>query len=96
MEDLRSRREALVREHMATEERRDFDATVKTFRAPRYEIVPTGDVYDGAAPVKAMLEETSSTTRWWWQARSSATCAAAAAEPCLNPCAPPSHRPDRR
>ena len=43
---LRGRREAIVREHMASENRHDFDATIETFARPRYEIVPSGDVYD--------------------------------------------------
>jgi steroid delta-isomerase-like uncharacterized protein len=50
-ETLRDRREAVVREHMDSENRHDFDATLKTFDHPRYEIVATGDVYDGAEAV---------------------------------------------
>jgi steroid delta-isomerase-like uncharacterized protein len=50
-ETLRDRREAVVREHMDSENRHDFDATLATFDHPRYEIVPTGDVYDGAESV---------------------------------------------
>jgi steroid delta-isomerase-like uncharacterized protein len=46
-EDLRARRIAVVEEHMESENRHEFDATLKTFGHPRYEIVPTGDVYDG-------------------------------------------------
>jgi hypothetical protein len=45
--DLRERREALVREHMESENRHDFDATLATFQHPRYELIATGDVYDG-------------------------------------------------
>jgi steroid delta-isomerase-like uncharacterized protein len=48
---LRARREAVVREHMDSENRHDFDATLKTFDHPRYEIIATGDVYDGADAV---------------------------------------------
>jgi hypothetical protein len=44
---LRERREALVREHMESENRHDFDATMATFEHPRYELIATGDVYDG-------------------------------------------------
>ena len=47
----RDRREALVREHMESENRHDFQATLATFVHPRYEIVPTGDVYDGPEEV---------------------------------------------
>ena len=56
--DLRSRREALVREHMERENRHDFDATIDTFSHPRYEIVATGDVYDGEQSVRRYYEET--------------------------------------
>ena len=49
---LRARREAVVREHMESENRHDFDATIATFARRRYEIVPTGDVYDGEEAVR--------------------------------------------
>ena len=49
---LRARREAVVREHMESENRHDFDATIATFKHPRYEIVPTGDVFDGEQAVR--------------------------------------------
>ena len=45
--DLRARREAVVREHMASENRHDFDATMATFAHPRYELMATGRVFDG-------------------------------------------------
>jgi steroid delta-isomerase-like uncharacterized protein len=50
---LRERREALVREHMESENRHQFDVTVATFAHPRYEIIPTGEVYDGEQEVQA-------------------------------------------
>ena len=40
---LRERREAVVREHMESENQHDFDTTIGTFSHPRYEIVPTGE-----------------------------------------------------
>ena len=49
---LRARREAVVREHMASENRLDFEATLRTFRHPRYELVATGQVFDGEAEVR--------------------------------------------
>jgi steroid delta-isomerase-like uncharacterized protein len=49
---LRERRAAVIREHMESENRLDFEATLATFAHPRYEIVPTGDVYDGADAVR--------------------------------------------
>jgi steroid delta-isomerase-like uncharacterized protein len=56
--ELRARREAIVREHMESENHHDFDTTIGTFSHPRYEIVPTGDVYDGEAAVRAYFAET--------------------------------------
>jgi len=47
-----------VREHMESENVHDFDTTIGTFSHPRYEIVPTGDVYDGETAVRAYYEET--------------------------------------
>jgi steroid delta-isomerase-like uncharacterized protein len=44
---LRDRREAVVREHMEFENRRDFERTLATFAHPRYELIATGEVYDG-------------------------------------------------
>lgn len=48
---LRARRDAIVREHMEAENRLEFDAALATFAHPRYEIVPTGQVYDGREQV---------------------------------------------
>jgi len=45
--DLRSRREAVVREHMESENRQEFDVTLATFSHPRYELMANGRVYDG-------------------------------------------------
>ena len=42
--DLRARREAVVREHLASENAHDFETTIATFGHPRYELVATGDV----------------------------------------------------
>jgi steroid delta-isomerase-like uncharacterized protein len=50
---LRERREALVREHMESENQHSFDVTIGTFDHPRYEIIPTGEVYDGEDEVNA-------------------------------------------
>jgi len=38
---LREAREAVVLEHIESENRHDFDATVRTFSHPRYEVTPT-------------------------------------------------------
>jgi steroid delta-isomerase-like uncharacterized protein len=55
---LRERREEIVREHMESENHHDFDATIDTFSHPRYELVATGEVYDGEAEVRAYYAET--------------------------------------
>jgi steroid delta-isomerase-like uncharacterized protein len=55
---LRETREATVREHMESENRHEFDVTMATFHHPRYEIVATGDVYDGADEVARYFQET--------------------------------------
>jgi steroid delta-isomerase-like uncharacterized protein len=54
---LRERREALVREHMESENRHEFGATIATFEHPRYELIATGDVYDGEQEVLRYFEE---------------------------------------
>ena len=55
--DLRARREAVVREHMESENHHDFDTTIGTFSHPRYEIIPTGDIYDGEEEVRGYFAE---------------------------------------
>jgi len=57
-ESLRERRETLVREHMESENHHDFETTLGTFEHPRYEIVPTGDVFDGAEAVQQYFDDT--------------------------------------
>ena len=47
-EALRERRLAVIKEHMDTEVTHEFDRTLATFDGhPRYEIMATGQVYDG-------------------------------------------------
>jgi len=55
--DLRQRREAIVREHIESENHQDFDTTIATFDHPRYELVPTGDVFDGEQEVRGYFTE---------------------------------------
>src|SRR5262245_27794001 len=43
---------------MEAENRHDFDAVLATFDHPRYELVATGDVYDGPAEVARYYDET--------------------------------------
>jgi hypothetical protein len=56
--ELRRQREQLVIEHMETENRHEYQATIATFDHPRYELVGTGDVYDGPEEVARCFEET--------------------------------------
>jgi steroid delta-isomerase-like uncharacterized protein len=56
-EALRSKREQLVVEHMESENRHEFDVTMETFEHPRYELIGTGNVYDGEEEVASYFEE---------------------------------------
>jgi steroid delta-isomerase-like uncharacterized protein len=56
-QQLRERREALVREHMQSENVHDFDTTLGTFAHPRYELIATGETYDGEDEVRRYFEE---------------------------------------
>jgi steroid delta-isomerase-like uncharacterized protein len=58
LDALRGTREAIVRRHMESENVHDFDATIGTFAHPRYELVPSGQVHDGEAAVRAYFKET--------------------------------------
>src|ERR1700733_14521144 len=57
-QSLRERRLAIVREHMESENTHDFDVTMATFDHPRYEIIPTGEVYDGPEEVATYFRVT--------------------------------------
>lgn len=57
--DLRQRRLAVIREHMDTEVTQDFDKTLATFNGhPHYEIMATGQVFDGDAEVMGYYRTT--------------------------------------
>jgi steroid delta-isomerase-like uncharacterized protein len=56
--NLHERRLAIVREHMESENTHDFDVTMATFDHPRYEIIPTGEVYDGPEEVATYFKIT--------------------------------------
>jgi steroid delta-isomerase-like uncharacterized protein len=58
--DLRQRREDVVRRHMEAENIHDFETVMKTFAHPRYEIIPTGQVHDGDAAVRQYFRDTRS------------------------------------
>jgi steroid delta-isomerase-like uncharacterized protein len=49
--EWREAREAIVREHMEAENDLDFDRALATFDRPRYELIGTGRVFDGAEAV---------------------------------------------
>ena len=53
---LRERRLALVREHMQSENELRFDVTLATFDHPRYELIATGEIYDGPDEVTGYYE----------------------------------------
>jgi steroid delta-isomerase-like uncharacterized protein len=55
--DLMEKRAAVVRAHVDSENRHAYGETVKTFAHPRYEVVATGDVYEGDAAVEGFLRE---------------------------------------
>ena len=55
---LREQREATVRRHMESENVHDFDTTIGTFSHPRYELIPTGQIHNGEAAVRAYFKET--------------------------------------
>lgn len=51
---LRDRREAIVLEHLAAENRHDIEATIATFHRARYEV--NGEPSDGEAAVRELLQ----------------------------------------
>ena len=55
---LRARREEVVRRHMESENTHELEVTLGTFKHPRYELVATGQVYDGEAQVREYFRET--------------------------------------
>jgi len=53
-DELRERRLAIIEEHFRSEVDKEFDRTLATFNGhPRYEIMATGQVYDGDDEVLA-------------------------------------------
>src|SRR3954454_3207630 len=43
---------------MELENRHEYDATIDTFEHPRYELIGTGDTFDGRAEVERYFDET--------------------------------------
>jgi len=56
-DELREHREDLVRRHMQAENDLDFETVLRTFAHPRYELIGTGEVYDGDAEVRTYFRE---------------------------------------
>lgn len=57
-ETLRDTLEALVREHLESENRHEFDVTIATFEHPRYELIASGEVFDGQEEVAEYFART--------------------------------------
>ena len=45
-----------MRDHMESENRKDFEQTLTTFGHPRYELIATGEVFEGEAQVRGYYE----------------------------------------
>src|SRR6266550_140412 len=60
-DEVRAAREAVVHEHMESENRQDFEATMATFAHPRYELIATGEVHDGEEAVRAYYQRSRAT-----------------------------------
>jgi steroid delta-isomerase-like uncharacterized protein len=56
-DDLRARREAICVGHMDAENAHVFDDAIGRFHQARYELVATGEVYDGPAEVDRLMQE---------------------------------------
>ena len=56
-DSLRAKRQAVLDAHSAAESAHDLDGVIATFHHPRYEIVPTGEVFDGEEAVRAYHAE---------------------------------------
>ena len=58
-DELRRRRLDVIKEHMDTEVKHDFDRTLQTFQGrPHYETMATGQVFDGADEVMGYYRTT--------------------------------------
>lgn len=55
---LQACREKIVLDHFADESHQDFNAVLATFPHPHYELIATGEVYDGEAEVRQYYAKT--------------------------------------
>ncbi|BCB88578.1 nuclear transport factor 2 family protein [Phytohabitans suffuscus] len=60
-DDLISQRNAVLMEHIAAENDEDVDRVIATFTHPRYEIVPTGEIFDGESGVRRYYAQKAAT-----------------------------------
>jgi steroid delta-isomerase-like uncharacterized protein len=56
-EDLRKRREETCLGHLRTENAHRFDEAIAFFARPRYEMLATGEIYDGAGALGGLMQE---------------------------------------
>ena len=56
-EALRDKRENICLAHMTAENAHDFDTAIGLFTRPRYDIVATGEVYDGSDELHRFMHE---------------------------------------
>jgi steroid delta-isomerase-like uncharacterized protein len=59
-ESLQRSRERIVLAHIDAEQRGDWVGALETFHHPRYEITPTGEVFDGEEEVLGFYRESAS------------------------------------
>ena len=52
---LRAKREAIVLEHMEAENAHEFERCIAAFSHARYEIIPTGEIWDGESGVNDLM-----------------------------------------
>jgi len=57
-EDVRKKREEIVRRHMAAENEHRYEEAIGTFAHPRYELIATDRVHDGRGEVEQYFRET--------------------------------------
>jgi limonene-1,2-epoxide hydrolase len=55
--DLQAHREQLLLAHVEAENNNDVDAVIATFAHPRYELVPTAEIFDGDEEVRRYYRE---------------------------------------
>jgi len=61
LQSIRAARERIVREHMEAENALEMERALGTFAHPRYEIMATGQIYDGPDEVDRYYRESRAT-----------------------------------